>query len=460
MVQYKNQAYQNPGLTLGPRVGFAWDVFGNGKMALRGGFGIFYDRFTIAYDSATSAGIGPQVAPPTFQAPVYYNATFTQLLSAQGFMSPQSVYAGTSYKNPSTYNWSLGIQRDLTMGLILDVAYVGNVVHHKFMQVDTNLVPPYTTWTPTKGANSAYIDPTSGGKAFYTANLLRPIAGYAAINTACSCGEANYNSLQAQLNRRFRKRLQFGANFTWSKTLSYTRYPFVPDYLSYAEVAGSYPQVFNLSYSYQIPDASRIWKNALTKTLLDGWHVNGITKVLSGSPLTVACTASGAPIGYWTGTPAGTGTATLTAGATIPFRCQMGGNEFMFLSPDSPLPATAPHGRYYALNPGDFKLPPATSLGIGNTPPVMFHGPGFENFDFSLLKDTRIGKEGSRILEFRAEAYNVFNHFNRGNPNTSLTLPYTTGVNTNANFGTITTVAGPANSQAARRLALALKFRF
>jgi hypothetical protein len=110
---------------------------------------------------------------------------------------------------------------------------------------------------------------------------------------------------------------------------------------------------------------------------------------------------------------------------------------------------------YYPLNVANFQLPPANSLGIGNTPPTIFLGPGFMNFDFSLMKDARLGREGNRILEFRAEAFNVLNHFNPGNPNTSLTLNYTSGANTNANFGTITTAVGTA-----RHLALSVKFRF
>ena len=187
--------------------------------------------------------------------------------------------------------------------MILDVAYVGNVVHNKFVQLDANGVAPYTTWTPSAGANPAYLDPTTGGKAFYTANLIRPTLGYGAINTTCSCGAANYNSLQTQVNRRFGKRLQFGANWTWSKTMSYTRGPWTPDSLSYAEVANSRPQVVNVNYSYRVPNGSRIWKNPVTKVLLDGWRFNGITKFLSGTPLTVNCTAQGAPIGYWTALP-------------------------------------------------------------------------------------------------------------------------------------------------------------
>ena len=181
--------------------------------------------------------------------------------------------------------------------------------------MDGNGVAPYTDWTPTGGANPAYLDPTSGGKAFYTANLLRPYVGYGAINYSCSCGEANYNSLQTQVNRRFGKRLQFGANWTWSKTMAYTRGPWTPDYLQYAEVGSDRPQVVNINYSYQIPDGSRFWKNKFTTARPRRLAFQRRSRSsCPGTPLTVTCAAQSAPIGYWTGTPHRTG---------IPFRCQM-----------------------------------------------------------------------------------------------------------------------------------------
>ncbi|HVY95279.1 MAG TPA: hypothetical protein VHA14_21110, partial [Bryobacteraceae bacterium] len=101
-----------------------------------------------------------------------------------------------------------------------------------------------------------------------------------------------------------------------------------------------------------------------------------------------------------------------------------------------------------------FVLPGPNSFGLGNTPLTLWYGPGFENADLSLDKIITLGKE-TRTLEFRAEAFNTFNHFNPGNPNTSLTYNYLTNAQTNANIGAITGVQNPA-----RHMALSLRFRF
>lgn len=448
LVQYKQRFFHTPPVQFGPRLGFAWDVFGKGRTAVRGGFGIFYGRaYGVDTIGATSAGVGPLAAPPAFRAPIYYNTTFSNLLTAQGFYAPQNVNGGSpDYKNPTTYNWSFGVQQDLRHGMILDAAYVGNVSHHGFGTAnDANAVPPLTTWTPGGGPVKKYLDPTSangGTGAFYATNLIRAMTGYegyGSISTYTSLGESNYNAPQVQLNRRFNKRFMFSANYTFSKTITFSHQQWIPDNLTKNVV--NRPHAVNLIFGFDPPKGSRLWPNFMTRVLLDGWHLNGVGSLFSGTPLTVGCSVTNAPIGYWTGTPTG----------GIPFRCQMNGD--LWLPDGTPHPRNIEPRLWFPFNAASFGLPSINSLGFGNTPPTLTYGPGFENFDLSASKSFRV-REG-KTVEFRAEAFNALNHFNPSNPNSTLTYDFRTGQQTNASFGAI---GGAQHS--ARRVAASLKFRF
>jgi hypothetical protein len=451
IVQYNSKFFNRSPVQYGPRIGLAWDVFGNGRTAIRSGFGILYDLpYGVDTIGASNSGIGPLAAPPAFQSPIFYNTTFANLLNTQAFFGPQSVDAGSqNLKIPSVYQWSFGVQQGLGHGIILDAAYIGNVLHHGFQSTwDGNAIAPLTTWSPASGPNPKYLDPTSSGGgtgAFYTANLIRALVGYqgyGSIVTFTSNGESYYDALQVQINRRFGSSLQFAANWTWSKDLTYTRAQFVPDYLTKNVSAGNRPQAVNITVGYRLPDASRFWKNIVTHEVLDGWNINGVGSFFSGTPMSVTCTPVSAPIGWPTGIPGNTG---------IPQRCQMTGN--LWLPSGTAPPSTTDNRLWYPFNPASFSLPPASTLGLGNEPPTLTYGPGFENIDFSLFKEFEIRER--KTLEFRAEAFNLLNHFNPANPNTTLMLNYATGANTNANFGVITT----AQNQA-RHMVLSLKLRF
>jgi hypothetical protein len=315
---------------------------------------------------------------------------------------------------------------------------------------DANAVAPYTTWSPAPGVNSRFRDPTNATGGLYNVNLIRALsggyAGFATLNTLTSLGESNYNALQIQVNRRFGSRFQMGTNYTWSKTVTFSHQQRVSDQLT-KNVTGR-PHAFNINFGLRLPDASRFWKNAATKVILDRWNVNGVGSYYMGTPLTIGCAAQNVPANlgnYWTGTPTG----------GIPFRCQMTGGLWL---PGGATPAsvrsTADPRLWYPFAQSSFVLPPANSLGIGNTPPTLTYGPGFENWDLSLSKEITLGAE-SRVLQFRIETFNTFHHFNPANPNSSLSYNFATGAQTNANFGTIT--AAQNNS---RRGVLSVRIRF
>lgn len=413
--------FDNRGVQVVPRFGFSWDVFGDGKTAVRGGAGVF----TSPYVLSTWRGFVSQ--PPLFLTPQVFYSTISSLQSAPSFIFPQNV-SGDNYndKTPVSYNFNLGIEREIGSSTIVDVGYVGAVDRHLRVSQNLNAIPFGTDFL------ASSQDPTNGK--VLTQNLLEPIPGYGSISVAEYSGTSNYNSLQASVNRRAGKWLTFGVNYTWSKAMGYasTLSTLIPNrFENYSELGTDQTHALKVNWLWNLPPSP--WDNARARAALSGWQLSGSLFAVSGTPVTPSFSTT-VPVDI-TGSP--------TDGA----RLDMSSNPNL---------AKSSRTFSHAFNTSVFSLPAVGTYGTMRSNPLR--GPGQQTWNLALLKSFNITER--LHLEFRMETYNTFNHANFSSFNTGARFntsgtPATNpnwGQQTNPAFGQYTATLAPRVMQLGARL--------
>jgi hypothetical protein len=404
---YPAGAVKPPLILPQPRIGIAWDVSGNQKTVVRGGFGITFDR----PESFTSFAANN---PPYVLQPTLSNGYLGDIVpGGAGALSPLTVSGVAEQMTyPSVYSYSMGVQRNVGRGIIVDVSYVGSQSRHNPRRTNLN-APPYGVsfsaagQDPTKYTNGTtpVVEPSlpsaystanvnfSGANALAT-DFLRPYQGYSDITYYLFDGNSTYNSLQVSLHRRFGKGFTTDVAYTFSKVTTtvsddstYTNI-LSPRKYDYGLATFDRPNAFVWNFVWDLPGGSHfLGRNRLAKAVADNWEISGITTISSGNPTELALTISGQDAGNrLLGTPTSGNLSGQQPRFNVTGNGQNGAtiNLAAFSAPG--INQAGPYSRFYLRNP------------IIN------------NQDISLFKNFPFDRENKRYLQLRLEAFNVFNH--------------------------------------------------
>jgi hypothetical protein len=432
MMLYEGTPHQQSPFEMAPRAGFAWDVAGDGRTAIRGGFGTFFDRY-LDIDLLELVEIQPLVRTYT-TTPTTMAALGASPLDA-ATPTPNAVRRLSEFVPPVVHTWSAGIQRELGWNAVGDVAYVGNAARRQPITRELNGRPYGYTYQPEN------LDPTNtpGGRSQPKPDdLLRPYRGFGSIAQREFTGYSDYHSLQVAVNRRRSSDgLTFGTAYTYqmiNKALGAID-PFVADNRARNyNSAGRRPHTLTFHYSWLVPNLPRT-SSPILRAALNDWQLSGLTTILSGVQGGFTYSYIGAPTGTLTGNGA------IGGGANRPR---------IVCDPELPR-SERTFERQLRI---ECIAPPDDEFHFGTARGDEFHGPGYMNWDISAFKNVGLG--GSRRLQFRVELYNAFDAEQWTGVNTNAQFHYQTGALTNPTvFGSLTDA-----TNSARRVQLAVRFTF
>jgi Carboxypeptidase regulatory-like domain len=404
---------------LSPRVGFAYNVGGNGKTIIRGGWGIFYQPpFIEAFNNMVdSPPWSPQVQliPTPFMNPYVstpnpFPAQFAPFIPPSNVTFANPLPLAVSYQSNWTpanvMNWNFTVERQLATDILVSVGYVASKGTHLSYNNDANAPLP----SPDATADNE--------------DARRPYQQYQQITQDMSGANSSYNSLQVAAEKRFSHGVTLSANYTWSRSIDEVSYqtdlcginiinPYnVREYRGVSDF--NVPHRFVLNYLWQLPSP----KQGLKRALFGGWETSAILNWQSGFPLNISS-----------------------------------GGDYSFSNPargnDQAQVITTPHYTHGSTNnkitqwftTSAFTAPADNTF--GNAGRNILIGPGTFNIDFSAHKVFSFGERYQ--LQYRAEFFNFLNHPQFYNPDTTLS---------DSTFGQITSARDP------RIIQMALKFLF